>query len=88
MSLKLSSWSSDSKKRFTSYFSRIFLDISFSGDQAKLVSAAHVCVYLYFPSQINMLEMEKSSSQQNFDDIVELVTEQQINADVKFEEVT
>lgn len=52
------------------------------------MSAAHVCVYLYFPSQINMLEMEKSSSQQNFDDIVELVTEQQINADVKFEEVT
>lgn len=34
-----------------------------------------------------MLEIEKSSSQKNLDGIVELVTEQQISAKQKFEEV-
>lgn len=38
-------------------------------------------------SQIKMLEMERSSSQQNLDSIVELATEQNISARNKFEEV-
>lgn len=38
-------------------------------------------------SQIKVLEMERSSSQQNLDSIVELATEQNISARNKFEEV-
>ncbi|KAL8089861.1 hypothetical protein AgCh_039355 [Apium graveolens] len=47
-----------------------------------------ILVIKQLQEKINMLEMEKSSSQQNFDYIVELVTEQQISADVKFEEIS
>ncbi|KAK1357414.1 Centromere-associated protein E [Heracleum sosnowskyi] len=46
-----------------------------------------ILVIKQLQEKINMLEMEKSLSQQNFDNIVELVTEQQISADVKFEEI-
>lgn len=44
--------------------------------------------FCLFPfSQITMLEIEKSSSQQNLDGVVELITKQQICAKEKFEEV-
>ena len=43
---------------------------------------------LLFYSQILTLEMEKSSSQQNLDNVVELATEQNICAREKFDEVS
>lgn len=50
---------------------------------------SNIChLYLTFILQIKMLEMEKTSSQQNLASIVELATEQNICAREKFDEVT
>ncbi|WOG87596.1 hypothetical protein DCAR_0206826 [Daucus carota subsp. sativus] len=53
----------------------------------RLDESEAILVIKELQEKINMLEMDKSSSQQNLDDVVQLITEQQISADVKFEEI-
>ncbi|KAI8543894.1 hypothetical protein RHMOL_Rhmol08G0254000 [Rhododendron molle] len=58
------------------------------GDGAKCLRESEaIFVIKQLQEKINMLEMEKSSSQQNLDCVVELATEQKICAMDKYEEV-
>lgn len=63
------------------YMPSLMLEVPF----VFFISALYI---LLFISQIMTLEMEKSSSQQNLDNVVELATEQNICAREKFDEVS
>ncbi|CAI9782842.1 unnamed protein product [Fraxinus pennsylvanica] len=63
-------------------------DISLPDENKSLRESDAILVIKQLQEKIDILEMEKSSSQQNLDSVVELVTEQTISAQEKFEKAS
>ncbi|KAL2501882.1 P-loop containing nucleoside triphosphate hydrolase superfamily protein [Forsythia ovata] len=62
-------------------------DISLPDENKSLRESDAILVIKQLQEKIDILEMEKSSSQQNLDSVVELVTEQTISSQEKFEKL-